>query len=93
MLHLRYDQGKGKPWRKVPGRDRQELNEVMRMLEEAADQGVPDAQYNLGGMYQNGWSVPQNHPTAAKWFQKAADQGHAQAQYNLGRMYDARASE
>jgi S1-C subfamily serine protease len=53
-----------------------------------AEQGVADAQYNLGKMYYFGKGVPQDYKTAVKWFTLAAEQGYAGAQYNLGVMYD-----
>ena len=33
-----------------------------------AEQGVAQAQYNLGLMYDNGWGVPQDYQEAVKWF-------------------------
>ena len=69
--------------------------EVERMKNETAincvsldaEQGVADAQYNLGAMYRYGRGVPQNYKTALKWYTLAAEQGNADAQYNLGQMY------
>src|SRR5699024_3462846 len=52
-----------------------------------AYQGNADAQFNLGTMYIQGESVPQNAFKALEWFQKSADQGNADAQYHLGLMY------
>ena len=52
-----------------------------------AEQGDADAQFNLGGMYENGQGVPQDYKQAIKWFTRAAEQGMAEAQYNLGVMY------
>ena len=49
-----------------------------------AEAGNPEAQYNLGVMYQEGLVVEQNYGKAVKWFRKAAEQGDVQAQYNLG---------
>ena len=54
----------------------------------AADQGVADAQTNLGVMYFNGLGVPQDDAAAVSWYRKAADQENATAQYNLGVMYE-----
>jgi hypothetical protein len=55
----------------------------------AAEQGHADAQYFLGGRYENGRVVTQNYAEAAKWYRKAAELGRADAQYRLGMMYDA----
>ncbi|MDA9163131.1 sel1 repeat family protein, partial [Alphaproteobacteria bacterium] len=53
----------------------------------AAEQGLAQAQYNIGVYYDNGWGVVQNYKTASEWYTLAAEQGHAKAQYNLGLMY------
>ena len=53
----------------------------------AADQGIAEAQFNLGVMYRDGQGVTQDYAEAVKWFRKAADQGNADAQFNLGVMY------
>ena len=52
-----------------------------------AEQGVADAQFNLGVMYKNGRGVLQDDKEAVKWYTKAAEQGVAAAQFNLGGMY------
>ena len=87
VLARRYGQGDGKLWREVHRRDRREVKAVMRMLEEAADQGEAQAQCNIGVSYHHSQGVPQNHSTATEWYRKAADQGHAMAQVHLGRLY------
>ena len=53
----------------------------------AAAQGFARAQFNLGQMYEESRSVPQDYLEAAKWFRLAAAQGYAEAQNNLGRLY------
>ncbi len=55
-----------------------------------ANQGLADAQYNLGVMYRKGRGVPQDDAEAVKWYRKAAEQGHAVAQVSLGVMYGER---
>lgn len=50
----------------------------------AAEQGVADAQNNLGAMYQNGLGVPLDLAEAAKWYRLAADQKLPVAKCNLG---------
>ena len=54
---------------------------------QAADQGHAFVQFNLGLMYLNGDSVPQDFTQAVAWYRQAADQGLADAQYDLGFMY------
>jgi hypothetical protein len=58
-----------------------------RLIKPLAEQGLPEAQFNLGLMYEMGQGVPQNYAEAVKWYRKAAEQGFAEAQYNLGKMY------
>jgi hypothetical protein len=53
----------------------------------AADKGFPDAQYNLGTMYDNGDGVEVNLQEAAEWFRKSADQGYGEAQRCVGVYY------
>ena len=48
---------------------------ALREFEPLAEQGVADAQYNLGFMYDNGQGVRRNHKTAVKWYRLAAEQG------------------
>ena len=52
-----------------------------------ADEGDPNAQFNIGLLYYDGKGVPQDYQQAADWFRRAADQGYAKAQQNLGEMY------
>ena len=52
-----------------------------------AEQGLSQAQYNLGLMYAEGEGMPQDYPEAVRWYRQAAEQGQAEAQYNLGNSY------
>src|SRR3990172_9937102 len=58
-----------------------------RLIKPLAEQGLPEAQLNLGLLYDNGQGVPQDHAEAAKWYRKAAEQGNAKGQYELGMMH------
>jgi len=49
-------------------------------IQEAAEQGDPDAQFKLGVLYYSGEGVPQDLTEARKWILKAAEQGDATAQ-------------
>ena len=70
------------PW--VLGQDPDPITEIRRQ----AEQGDPEAQYNLGNMYFNGEGVPQDAPEAVRWYRlPAGEQGHASAQFNLGIRY------
>ena len=54
----------------------------------AADQGMVEAQTDLGVAYAMGDGVEQDYAQAAGWFRKAADKGYGQAQNALGELYD-----
>ena len=60
---------------------------ALREWRPLAEQGIADAQYGLGVMYDKGQGVPQDDKTAVKWYTLAAEQGYASAQSNLGVMY------
>ena len=49
-----------------------------------AEQGVAEAQYNLGAMYDSGQGVRHNYAEAFRWSRKAAAQAYATAPLNLG---------
>ena len=53
-----------------------------------ANQGIAEAQFNLGLIYDNGEGVRQDYSKAAQWYEKAANQGIAEAQFNLGLKYN-----
>ena len=53
----------------------------------AAEQGLVEAQFSLGFIYDNGNGVPQNDTEAVRWYRMAAEQGLAKAQSSLGYMY------
>eukprot|EP00729_Bicosta_minor_P032873 gene32873-biopygen29659 len=48
---------------------------------------TPAAQCGLGGMYDKGEGVEQDHVEAAKWYRKSAEAGYAAAQFTLGAMH------
>lgn len=53
----------------------------------AANQGQPEAEYDLGLLYAKGLGVPRDLQVAQQWYEAAALQGNAQAEYSLGQMY------
>jgi len=65
----------------------QDYVQAAKWYRKAAEQGLADAQHNLGHMYSNGYGVTQVYAEALKWYRKAAEQRSAAAQYNLGVMY------
>ena len=52
-----------------------------------AQRGYPEAQFNLGWLFENGLGVPQDYAEAMAWYQKAADQDYPEAQLSLGWLY------
>ena len=44
-----------------------------------AEEGISQAQYNLGGMYAKGYGVGVNDKDAVFWYKKAAEQAHPMA--------------
>ncbi len=61
-----------------------DIPKANRLLLEAANAGLADAQNSIGIHYQFGIGFAQNYPLAADWYRKAASQGHSWAQNNLG---------
>jgi TPR repeat protein len=55
---------------------------------DAAEQGDPEAQVQLGLLYEQGQGVEKNLDEASRWFELAAEQGYAPAQANLGDLYE-----
>ena len=64
-----------------------EFKTAYRLFKPLAEQGLPEAQHNLGLMYVNGQGVSQDYAEAVMWYRKAAEHGVALAQNNLGIMY------
>jgi len=62
--------------------------EAATLFRKAADQGLPEAQYRLGVMYESGVGVTQDFKQSVFWYRNAADQGNAGAQFELGVMYE-----
>ena len=67
---FKYDAGTAYP---------QDDTEAARWHQLAADQGLAQAQFNLGGMYHKGTEVPQDLTKAACLFKLASDHGHQPA--------------
>ncbi len=60
----------------------------IRVIEDDAFKGIPEAQHDLAAVYTAGHGgVRQNYKKAAYWFEEAANGGIANAAYNLGVLY------
>ena len=91
-LGLMYEEGESVPkddaeaakWYRRAAEEEHEnaLNNLMAMC----NRGIAVAQFNLGGMYQDGEGVAQDDAEAAKWYRKAAEQGNAIAKQRLDKM-------
>ena len=60
---------------------------ALREFRSAAERGDADAQFYLGGMYDDGKGVERDDRQAVYWYRNAAQQGDADAQFYLGTMY------
>ena len=56
---------------------------------EAAQAGVPEAQFNVAVMLDSGRGVSADAIGAAQWYARAAAHGNHRAAYNLGQLYEA----
>ena len=65
-----------------------DLDQAAAWYREAAEQGLADAQFNLGNLYRTGRGVDKDPRRAVVWYLKAATQGMPVAQYNLALSYD-----
>ncbi|KAG0044604.1 hypothetical protein BGZ90_008729 [Linnemannia elongata] len=65
----------------------QKYSKAIDWYHKAAVQGFPQAQTNLGFLYEHGQGTVQSYPKAIEWYLKAAEQGTVAAQMNLGCLY------
>ncbi|MEO5378846.1 MAG: protein kinase [Magnetococcus sp. DMHC-6] len=52
-----------------------------------AENGDPKSLYQMGMAYETGKNVPQNLPTAIKWYQKSAEKNWPEAQFRVAQAY------
>jgi uncharacterized protein len=57
-------------------------------LQQAAQKGDAEAQFDLGNAYEQGLLGTINYTEALNWIQESAKQGHPEAQASLGQMYE-----
>lgn len=58
-----------------------------QLLRQKAEQGDPDAQYELGFSYYHLVERKIDYTEMLKWYRRAAEQGHAAAQFSMGVAY------
>jgi len=64
-----------------------QTNDNIALLQRDADAGKPDAQYQLGRLYDKGEKLEHDMQKAVMWYTKAANQGNVDADYRLAIMY------
>lgn len=68
--------------------DRANLASALKIWLPLAQQGDPEAQINVGEIYEKGLGAQADPRLAAEWYRKAAEAGHSRAQINLGYLYE-----
>ncbi len=64
------------------------VDEGVRYIRQAAENGLPSAQYRLAKLYENGRGVgSKDLAEARRWTERAANAGHRKAMHNLGIYY------
>ena len=66
-------------------RDRDTIVSAMNWLQDAAQRGIPEAQFQLGFQYET--APAPDFRRAAEWYAKAAEQGSVLAMSNLASMF------
>ncbi len=61
--------------------------EAYCVLKPYAESGDPEAQYNIGWMYLNGYGLMMNDRLALEWWQRASDQGYTDASFSIAMLY------
>lgn len=64
-----------------------DINSIIGKAKTKAEEGNPNDQYYLAGLYFQGTGIEKDLSLARYWFTKAATQGHRKAQYLLGSIY------
>jgi uncharacterized protein len=67
--------------------DRANYRAALNVWLAAAEGGDPEAQTNVGEIYERSLGEP-DYVAAADWYRKAADKQYTRAQYNLGALYE-----
>ena len=58
-----------------------------KYAQQAADTGLPEAQFLLGKFYETGFSVKKSYEKAFEYYQSSSTQGYGLAQTALGLLY------
>ncbi len=68
--------------------DRADYKSALNVWMAAAKAGDPEAQVNVGEIFEKGLGAAPNYEAAAIWYEKAAAQGNERALFNLGTLYE-----
>lgn len=68
--------------------DRADYKTALKVWMPAAEAGDPEAQVNVGEIFEKGLGTEPNYEAAVIWYQKAAAQGNKRGLFNLGTMYE-----
>ncbi|NLZ63153.1 MAG: sel1 repeat family protein, partial [Lentisphaerae bacterium] len=61
---------------------KQDYDKAFELFTQSADQGNPQAMFNIGLCYEGGFGVKKNPKEALRWYYQAADAGVPEAQIN-----------
>lgn len=67
--------------------ERRDYSAAFAEFKPMAEQGMPEAQVNLGNLYMKGLGVPLDYVEARHWYEQAARQGDATAESKLGLLH------
>jgi len=68
--------------------DRADYKSALKVWMAAAETGDPDAQTNVGEIFERGLGGEPNYEAALIWYRKAAAQGNTRAQFALGTLHE-----
>ncbi|KAI8321700.1 HCP-like protein [Martensiomyces pterosporus] len=67
----------------------EETKRAIKLIERAAENGVPGAAFKLGSLYREGKAVEKNYQRALAWYEKASTLGAPEGLFMVGSMYSA----
>jgi TPR repeat protein len=59
-------------------------DESLEYLRKSASAGLPEAEFTMGVLFDEGDVLPKSSRSASEWFERAAKQGHSKAKYHAG---------
>ena len=68
--------------------DVSDADDNVRAIIDRADEGDPDAQYEIGMRYRTGTGVYEDGSESVKYLRMAAENGHVEAMYEMGISYE-----